>query len=687
MRSLAQDLKFAIRNLLHNPLFAATAILSLALGIGAGTGIFTLTNQILLKMVPVRQPDRLVALHWAGEFIGGSSRGWNDSFSYLTYADLRASSEAFTGIAARYQDQVDVAGNGVAERATAELVSGNYFDVLEVTPALGRLLTPKEDRVKGGEPFVVVSFDYWQRRFGGDASALNRTIDVNGRALTIVGVAQRDFGGLDLLHPADLFVPLSMKTVVTPTWDDMNRRDNIWLRVFARLRPGIGVPAAENSLAGPYRAALERDLAAVPRSARFSAQYLRNRLHLASASQGFGGAREFFFQPLYILLSMVGVLLLIACANVANLLITRAQGRQREISIRLALGATRGSLMQLILMESLLIAAASGALGLLLSEWITSLLVALLPSGNIGAAIHPSPDGRVLVFTAGLSLLTALLAGVAPAFEATRPTRDRALHNDSRSTTLSRPRTRLRRVLIFAQVALSFLLLSGAGLFALSFYRLMQVQSGMAVSHLLEFSVDPSMHSYTPQRSRRVYLDIAAALARIPGVQAASGLSVPVLAGNTWQNTVHIEGYRPSGGEDMNPGWNEMLPGFFAAAGVPLLAGRDFNDRDVAGAPPVTIVNETFQKRFFPRTSPLGHRIGFGDTGPTDMEIVGVVRDMKGEDMREQPRAYNFTPVLQNKAPGPITFYIRTLRDPVAVAPAARRAVQRPGCIAASLRP
>ena len=301
-------MKFALRNFLHHPAFALTAVLSLALGIGANTAIFTLTNQILLRMVPVKDPQRLVSFHWTGQFIGGSTRGYEDSFSYLTYADLRQSSGAFTGIAARYQDTVDVSDKGPAERAAAELVSGNYFDVLGVTPAAGRLLTPDEDRVKGGEPYVVLSYDYWQRHFAGDPSVVNRAIDVNGHPLTIVGVTQRGFQGMALMDPADIFVPLMMKPVVTPTWDDMSRRDSIWLHLFARLRPGIDPQAAQSSLAGSYRGVLEHDLAANGRNAKFSQRYVKNRLQLVSGSQGYGGLRELFSKPLYVLLAMVGTL-------------------------------------------------------------------------------------------------------------------------------------------------------------------------------------------------------------------------------------------------------------------------------------------------------------------------------------------------------------------------------------------
>ncbi|HUE02273.1 MAG TPA: ABC transporter permease [Bryobacteraceae bacterium] len=670
-------MRLTLRNLLHNPAFAATAILSLALGIGANSAMFTLTNQILLRVLPVKDPARLVAFHWKGQFIGGSTRGYEDSFSYPMYADLRGASGAFTGIAAQFQETVDVSDKRPAGRASAELVSGTYFDVLGVAAAIGRTLTPDDDRLKGGEPYVVLSYDYWQRQFGSDPSALNRTIDVNGHPMTVVGVAQRGFQGLSQMSPADLFVPLVMKNAVTPTWDDMNRRDSIWLHLFARLRPGMDARAAQNSLAGVYRAALDHDLATNGRSASFATRYVQNQLQLVDAAQGFAGMREFFAKPLYVLLAMVGTLLLIACANVANLLIARAQGRQKEISIRLALGATRGALMRLIMSESLLIAAVSGALGLLLSEWIAAALVSMLPFQNIGAAIRATPDWRVLAFTGGISLLIALLAGAAPALQATRPDLAPALKNETRSASLSFGQTRFRRGLIAAQVALSFLLLAAAGLFARSLYNLMTVNSGIETSRLLAFSVDPSLHKYTPGQTRRLYLDLASTLARIPGAQAASGASNAVLANNQWQNTVHIDTYRPSAGENMNPGYNETLPGFFSTAGVALIAGRDFNERDTAGAPEVVIVNETFQKRFFPHESPLGHHIGWGDSGPMPLEIVGVVKDMKVSDLKEKPKPWTFAAALQDASPGAMTFYMRTARHPLALAPAAQQAVHR----------
>jgi predicted permease len=676
MRALAQNLEFALRGLWQHPAFAATAVLSLALGIGANTAIFTLTNQVLLRGLPVKDPQRLVSFAWTGQFIGGSTRGFQDSFSYPMYGDLRNSSDAFAGIAAQFQSVVDVTDNGPAQRATAELVSGNYFGVLGVTAAIGRTLTPADDKLEGGEPYVVLSYDYWQKRFGGDPSAWNRAIDVNGHPMTVVGVAEPGFQGLEMLSPADVFVPLAMKAVVTPTWDDMHRRNSIWLKIFARLKPGVSYAAAQSAIAVPFRAALENDLAAVGRDRKFSERYVKDQLRLESAFKGFGNAREFFSRPLYVLLAMVGTLLLIACVNVANLLITRAAGRQKEIAIRLALGATRASLIRLMMAESVLLAVASGALGLILSDWIASLLVSLLPFDNIGVAIHTSPDTRMLAFTAGLSLLTALAAGLAPALQATRPNLAPSLKNESRGASLGLGQTRLRRGLVCSQVALSFLLLAGAGLFARSLYKVMTADAGIETSRLLTFSIDPSLHNYTPARARRLFLDLQSGLARLPGVQGASAVSFAMLSNNVWQNGMHIEGYHPSAGEDMDPGYNEMLPGFFSTAGVRWIAGRDFNDQDTTGAPGVVIVNETFERRFFPHQSPLGHRIGWGQSGPADMEIVGVVKDMKGGDLREKPRPWTFTPVLQNAKPGAAAFYIRTARNPLAMAQAARQVLQ-----------
>src|SRR5579884_4259319 len=639
LMSMRADLRFVSRSLCRSPAFLTAAVLSLALGIGANTAMFSLTDQILLRTLPVKDPQRLVLFKWTGQFIGGTTRGYRDSFSYPMFVDLRnANPGVFTGVAARYQDSVDIGWRGPAQRAVAELVSGNYFDVLGVTPAIGRTLTPDDDKVKNAEPYVVLGYGFWQSRFGGDPSILNRTIDLNGTPMTVVGVAQRGFQGFEALSPADVFVPLMMKTTVTPTWDHMERRNSIWLRVFGRLKPGISEQAALAALAPVYRAALESDLVQKPHDRDFAARYLKNKLQFTPAAAGFQQTEQIFAKPLRVLLAMVGTLLLIACVNVANLLVSRAAARQKEIAIRISLGATRGALVRLILLESTLLAVVGGTLGLFLSEWIAGALVAMVPFDNIATAIHTTPDARILAFTAGVTLLTALLFGLVPAFESTRPELAPILKDEAGSLSGAHGQTRVRRALVVSQVALSLLLLNGAGLFARSLYNLLSVNSGISTAHLLTFAIDPSMHRYSPARERTLLNSVEERLSHLPGVISASASSSPVLANSNWQNTVHIAGVQPPAGDEMNMGFNQVMPGFFSTMGVPLLMGRELTERDTAGAPQVVIVNQTFAKRYFPHESPLGHHLGWFGMPTAPYEIVGVVGDMKNGDLKEDIR-------------------------------------------------
>ncbi len=676
MRTILSDLKFVFRSLGRTPSLMAAAVISLALGIGANTAIFTLTDQILLRALPVKEPQRLVLFKWAGEFIGGTTRGYENAFSYLAYRELSAGNPGvFQGLAARYGEAVDIGDKGVAQRGTAELVSGNYFEVLGVPAAIGRTLSPAEDRIQDGEPYAVLSYEYWQRRFGGDASVLNRAIEVNGHPMTVIGVAERGFLSFDPMSPADIFVPLCMKTVVTPTWDDRGRRNSIWLQIFGRLGPGVDSRRAQSAMSIPYHGVLEGDLKAVGAPQDYWKKYFANSIVLTGASKGLGSFNEQFQKPLYVLLAMVGTLLLIACVNIANLLITRAAARHKEIAIRLSLGATRSALIRLVMTESLLVAAIGGVLGLLLAMWMASLLVGMLPYPNIAAGLHTTPDGRVLAFTAGVSFLAAILFGLAPALQSTQADLAAVLKSESGKHSAGAGQIRLRRVLVSAQVGLSLLLLVGAGLFGRSLYALFATNSGIRTNELLALTIDPSLHKYTPDRERRLVEDLEKKLQQLPGVMGASGVSYPVLADVNWQNTVHVEGYHPSKGENMNPGFNQMLPGFFQTVGVRLIAGRDFTERDAVGAPKVVIVNETFVKRFYLHQSPLGHRIGWGPDGPLEYEIVGVVQDMKSGDLREKIKPWTFTPVLQDEHPSEVTFYLRTSQDPLNLAQAARRTV------------
>ena len=694
------DIPFALRSLARNPGFTITAIVSLGLGIGANSAIFTLADQLMLRLLPVKQPESLVEFRRAGDYIGGRSvcteaGGCTEAeekfaFAYPAYLDLRDSNPgALTGIAARRQQEVDVAlasrgqDHGLADRATAELVSGNYFEVLGVGARIGRVLTPGDDRIKNGEPYVVLSHAFWQRRFAGDPSILNRAIDINGRPMTVVGVAQPGFHGFEKVRPADLFVPMMMKPLVTPTWDDLARRTSIWLNIFGRLSPGVDAKTAQSAMAPAFLRSERNDLTDIganPQGA-WEKLYLAQKLQLVGASQGLVGARESFAGPLSILAAMVGTLLLIACVNVSNLLLARSAARKKEIAIRLALGATRWRLVRLAMTESLLIAAGGGVFALFCSAWTASSLIRLLPGQHLEIAFRTTPDGRILAFTALVSLFAAVLFGLVPSLQASRSGLVPDLKNTSGGFSAAGGPRRLGRLLVAVQVTLSLSLLVTAGLFARSLYRLASVDTGINTGKLLQFSIAPSRHTYTKERSRQLLSELQRDLQHLPGAVSASASWFTLLA-NSWDdNTVTVEGYQPRPHENMNPRWNATLPEFFSTVGVPLIAGREFTEGDRGTSPKVVIVNETFVKRFLPRRNPLGRHIGWGSGQGVrlDTEIVGVVKDIRAENPKEQPQPYAVTPALQDLfdlVPPKMTFYVRTAGDPISLVPSVRSALR-----------
>ncbi|MFL6353309.1 MAG: ABC transporter permease [Bryobacteraceae bacterium] len=672
------DLKFVLRSLGRNPLFVLVAVMSLALGIGANSAIFSLLDQVLLRSLPVRDPQQLVSMDWDGTF-SGSSRN-DHAFSYPMYVGFRdKSSSIFEGVLARFPSHVDLGWRGTAERANAELVSGNYFDVLGVKTAIGRTLTPDDDKLKGGEPYVVLGYGYWQKRFGGSSSVLNQTVDVNNRPMTVVGVAQHGFRGTEVGSPTDLFVPMMMKPQVTPTWDDMNDRRSIWLNIMARLKPNVSRKQAEAAMTVLYHQEQLEDLKAnTDAGPNFRKNFLKNKFILASAAKGFSSMREKFSTALVVLMAMVGTLLLIACGNVANLLVARAATRQREISIRLSLGASKGAIFRLVLIESLLLSLVGGGLGVLVASWTGSLLLRFLPFENVGQVFSTSPDRRVLLFTLASSVLTAVIFGSLPALQIAKPNVVSMLKNEAASV-IGGSHVKLRKALVAAQISLSLLLLIGAGLFARSLYNLMQVNSGMRTAHVLSFSVDPSLAGYSAEHARQLFRKLQEALRAAPGAQAVSGSEVPILATDNWSSTTRAEGYNAKQGEDLNPDVNGVLPTFFSTMGVPFVAGREFAERDSFGAPKVAIVNESFVKSFFRDRNPIGRHIGFGSphAAKLDIEIVGVVKDVKAVDLKRKSTRQVWLPALQEEHPAGLTFYIRTENDPQSVARLARRTVRR----------
>lgn len=677
-----KDLRYAARSLRRNPGFASVAVLLLGLGIGSATAIFTIADRALLRALPVEKPGELRLLNWQGEFIGGSSQGgFHETFSYPAFLELeQAKPAALSGLAARFQSNVAIdAGTGVT-RAIVEIVSGSYFNVLGIHAVAGLTIQPEDDQERDGEPWIVLSYDYWRDQLGSDPDAIGKTVRLNGYPMTVIGVAQPGFRGFEKLRPADVFAPFQMNGVMNPTYDLRPRRDAIWLNIFARLSPGATAQQAASALQLSYGGILRRDLEENPRDEEKTSKYVHNQLAFVEAAQGVAVANEFVAPPLHVLSAMVGLLLLITCVNVANLLMIRAAKREKEIALRSSLGASRTAVIRLVLLESLLLSIAGTLLGLAVGRFGAGALAGMIPADTLGIRFDGSLDWRVIGFAGALTLLTALAFGLIPALQTTRGASATALKNDAAAVSLGRSQTRTRQVLIVAQAALSLLLLAVAGLFAKSLSTMFQANSGFAVDQLLVLSINPSEQLYDATRVRALATDLQRRLGQLPGVESASGAAVPILSGHGVQNTIALEGYQPEKGEDMQAGANYVLPGFFYTVGVKILAGRDFDARDLADSPPVVIVNEALANRFFGSPAEaIGRHTGFHLRRVLPFEVVGVVTDHKGKDMREHAWPRTYWPLLQHENPDHIAFYLRTESDPNALLPGAISIVRETG--------
>ncbi|HVO13521.1 MAG TPA: ABC transporter permease [Vicinamibacteria bacterium] len=683
MSGIVQDLRLALRAFGRKPGFAAVVVLTLALGSGANTAIFTLLDQVMIRPLPVvERPERLVVLSGPGPF-----SGWTESssatvapFSQPMFLGLRDRAPAFAGVLAHYRTQVHVSVAGQTDAANGDLVSGSFFQVLGLRPALGRLLTPDDDLTPSGHPVAVLGHGFFLRRFGGDASVVGRTIAVNSHPLTVVGVAPPGFNGVEIGSASDVYVPLSMQQEVQPTWGkrlgDWRSR---WLECMARLRDGVSVAEARASTDLVYAQLLQEDLAhlAGP-SARFRQQFLGRKLEMWPGGRGTSGLRDQSGTPLVALMAMVGLVLLIACANVASLLLTRASARQKETAVRQALGAGRLRLVRLQLVESVVLSLAGGLVGLQLAFWVGQALIRALPFSEAQRTLSAAPDLRIGAFTLAVSVLAGVAFGLLPALRAGRGDLAPTLKTEAGAVVGGGAHFRLRRGLVVAQVALSLLLLIGAGLFTRSLMNLRSLDPGFRADRLYTFTVDPS-------RSGQAFAQRAATLRRIqeelaadPEVVSASAAAIGLMTGNDSSRTVHVDGYLPKEGEDMNPNFNYVAPGFFATAGMPLVAGRDLQDGDVLQAPKVAVVNEVFARYFFGGGSPVGRRFGVGrKEGGYDIEIVGVVRDGKSGTLREQPLRFVYQPYTQEPAIGGLTFYVRSKVDSAALPSRLREAVRR----------
>jgi putative ABC transport system permease protein len=676
MQSIWRDIRHTARALRKTPGFTAVVLFTLALGIGANTAIFSLMDQVILRSLPVRDPSQLVLLDGPGAFQGRTFNA--QTFSYPMYSDFRDQNRVFSGLLARFPAAMTVGWKGQAERVQGDLVSGNYFDVLGVRPALGRVFTAADDRIPGAHPVAVLSYGFWQRRFAGDPSVLNQTLTVNGHPLTIVGVSASGFSGVQVGTSSDVMVPLMMKPLMTPTWNDLDNRRSRWLTVIGRLAPGVSRDQAAGQMNVIYRQINEQEIKDIKNaSASFKQRFLSKRLELLPGGRGLSDLRTQFSTPLTVLMWMVGVVLLIACANVANLMLARTASRRKEILVRLALGAGHARIVRQQLLESGLLAFGGAALGLVVASWTGALLLRALPGDPAGRTLSAVPDARVLAFTMALALFTALVFGLVPALQAARSPMTSTLKEEGGSVAGGGAQARLRRALVVAQVTMSMLLLAGAGLFARSLYNLMSVNPGFEVGGLLTFSVDPSLSGYTQERATALYRQLQAGIGAVPGVRSASMSEMGLLNGNDWSMTIKVDGYQAKEDEDMNPGVDGVSPGFFSTIGVPLIAGREFTERDSEVAPKVAIINETMAKYYYGSGNPIGRRIGFPRGKPTDIEIVGVVRDVRGQKLRDAPKRFIYVPYRQDDSVTSLTFFVRSAGDTSAAAVAIRQAVQR----------
>jgi len=680
LETFVRDLRYGARTLLRNPVFSITVVLTLALGIGANTAIFTLVDRVALRPLPVISPDELFVLGSDSNMGSLVSDGVLDRhpsfFSYPLYAEFREHSTAFTDLAAISSYPVRAYLSGAAtsrgERvdwAESRLVSGNFFEVLGVGAMRGRTLGTDDDRVPGDHPVTVMSHAFWMRRFGGSQDIVGRRLHVNGTEYTVLGVTPPGFRGVTVGRSTDMWFPLAMQAQLMRAPSDLGNRDSMWLRIVGRLRPGLAVAQATAGTNDLYRQLVTAE-AGTEISPETTEGIARLSTELFPFDKGIPSLRRRLEQPLRWLVTVVGLVLLLACANVGNLLLARASSRQREMGLRLALGASRARLVRQLLTESLLLAVAGGALGLIVARWTTGFLLSLFSWRAL--ALDVRPDHRVLAFTAGVSLLTALLFGLAPALRATRIGLNSSLRSQGASA-VSFGRWDLRRTLVVAQVAISLVLLVGAGLFQRSLANLRGQEMGFLGEGLLQVEIDPQGGGYEVEQLPGLYLELVNRIEALPEVETASLAMSSLLGRMRWVNDVTVDGFEAGSPSDLAVEQTFVTPHYFETIGVPLRAGRPIEERDQEGAPRVAVVNEAFARHFFAGRSAVGERFGSeGDGSGRDIEIVGVLADFKIRDLHEDPPRLVHIPVAQQM--GYLSsIQVRSRRDPAAVAPQIRR--------------
>jgi putative ABC transport system permease protein len=674
-------IRYALRSLAKAPMLSFVVVLSLALGIGANTAIFSLLHQMVLASLPVDHPEQLVLITSPQEFKSGRSSNddagdSNYIFSYPVFRALEQHAQPLTGVAAFRQLGANLTFRTQTVNGSAEVVSGQYFPVLGVRPLLGRAIAPSDDGAPGaGNPVAVLGFGYWHDKLAARTDVLDQQIRVNGHSFTVIGVLPKAFTSTALGQEPDVFVPLSFKPLLTPNWNGTDRADDYWLYLFGRLPAGATREQAAAALNGTYRGLVEEHAKTVKwRDPKRIERYRQSSLSVIEGKQGNSSNRDSRRTPLFILMAATAMVLLIAIANAANLLLARSAQRRRELAIRAAMGASRSELMGQLLIEALLLAVGGGLAGILLGRVTTQLLISLIGSGETIYFVTSDLDWTVLLFSAALSIFTGVVFGLYPAWDGARASVSMVLKNESGQSSATGGAARVRKALVCAQVTISCILLIPTGLFLKSLVNLLHVDLGIKTENVIGFGISPSLNGYKLEQTRAIFERAEAELAAIPGVRGVAAALVPVIGNSNWGTDVKIEGGSPAINNESNGRYNEVGPGYFAKMGIPLLAGRDFKESDNAAAPKVAIVTEQFVKAFLEGRNPIG--LHMATDGKFDIEMIGVVKDHHYSGVKQEPVKLFYTPWRQDKGITSLNLYVRTAIPPDQVFPQIRRVMR-----------
>ena len=674
------DLKYGLRLLRAQPGFAATAIFSLALGIAANTAIFTLVDQVVLRFLPVDNPRELVQFRMEGGRLGSQNGDGLHTFSYPLYTAVRDDNAVFSGVTGQYPYRLSMVGEDRAEMVDFGWVAGNFFQVLGVRPYIGRVLNAEDDKPGNGNPVVVLQYDFWRNRFAGRRDIIGSTIRLNGAPFTVAGVASPDFGGTNAGLITQVWAAINASITISPDMrDDLKNERYAWFYIFARLKPGVTIDQAQAAMRVFYDHRKQEEVKGVffQKFPDTKDRFLRQTLSLIPASRGMSSLRSTFERPLIVLQWLVGVVLLIACTNVANLLLARSAARQREVAIRTALGAGRGQIIRQMFVEALILAGAGGVAGLLLSVWLTQGLVRFLPYDPSLLSLSATPDARILLFTTAVTLATALVFGLAPAFRGSDVPASATLKEEAGSVTGGHGHVRLRKTFVGLQMALSSLLLIGAGLFVRTLDNLRKVDLGFNVENVAMFGVRPATQ-YDDARKLQVFRTLLESLAAVPGVKSVGANNTRLLTGGRWDTQISIPGVAIENGQIPWSFFNAVTPGYFEALGIPVKMGRDFSWRDWGASRKLCLVNEALVKDYLGGANPVGRKMGQGRAVTPDTEIIGVFGNARYHDVRgEVPRQTFLNLDGRIDRVSSLNVYARMQGDPRRIMPLLRDEVRR----------